>query len=466
MIAATFMIALFAFPSIASAQTYHASHALQAQEGTGRVYGQLRDGTKRNAPIAGQSVTLQVAQGGNTGDLATTTTNAQGMYSFDGLSTDKTVNYAVYTLYQKAQYVSGLIDLSSKPQQQINLTVYDATTSTAKIAIVQANILIDNADPQHGLLTITENFFFENLGLTTYVGSLPASGQKPNTLTFSLPAGAQQVSLKAGFDGYQQAQVKNGFASTAAIPPGLSQFAFSFQVPYSSTHYDFSYTVLYPSVSLSVLLPLDYHATSAALLPEGTTSTNGQVYQELAAQRLLVNAQVHVELDGLPASTAGSSTSETGLNLPWLIWIIVAMLAIIGLTWYLAARVRPRSGKARKVGQPGQKARVAPTLNQQEHKNGSKPGQASSGTKARRAAPADDETQAVQESLLAELLALDKAYEAGTIKKAAYDEQRARLKARLRPLMSAEQDEQPSPTAAVARAAGAKKAVRRGGKRT
>ena len=45
-----------------------------------------------------------------------------------------------------------------------------------------------------------------------------------------------------------------------------------------------------------------------------------------------------------------------------------------------------------------------------------------------------------QESLLQELLKLDKSYEAGKIKKAAYQDQRARLKARLRLLM----DEQPA----------------------
>ncbi|HEV2582349.1 MAG TPA: hypothetical protein VGT44_15950 [Ktedonobacteraceae bacterium] len=437
---------LLAFPLTASAQT------LPTVASSGRIYGQLRDGTKRNAPVAGQSVTLQGAQGGNTGDLETTTTDAHGMYSFGGLSTDKTISYAVYTLYQKAQYVSGLVDLSSRPQQQVDLTVYDATTSVAKIAIVQANILIDKADPQHGLLTITESFYFENLGLTTYVGSVAANGQKPNALLFSLPPGAQQVSLKAGFDGYQQAQVNNGFASTAAVPPGLSQFAFSFQVSYSATHYDFSYTVLYPIVSLSVLLPLDYHASSAALLPQGTVNTNGQVYQQLSAQQLLANARVHVELDGLPVTTTASGRPVLGLDLSWLIWIVLAMLAIVGITWYLATRARRSTGKTRTVRPPtrASSSRKAPV--QAKATNGAK------AAREKQAAPSEEE-QTLQVSLLAELLALDKAYEAGTIKKAAYDERRSRLKARLRAVMSAEQDEQ------TANASGTKKASKSGAKK-
>ena len=105
------------------------------------------------------------------------TTDAHGMFSFSGLNTDKTINYALYTLYQGSQYYTDLIDLSTRPVQKINLTVYDATTSIANIAIVQANVLIDKADAQSSLITISENYIFENLGLTTYVGSLQATWQ-------------------------------------------------------------------------------------------------------------------------------------------------------------------------------------------------------------------------------------------------------------------------------------------------
>ena len=236
---------------------------------TGRIYGQLLDGTKRNAPVASQSVTLQMAQGENASDLTSITTDAHGMFSFSNLNTDKTINYALYTLYQGSQYYTDLIDLSSRPVQKINLTVYDATTSIANIAIVQANILIDKADAHSNLITISENFIFENLGLTTYVGSLQAHGSKPNALLFSLPKNARNVSLKSGFDGYQIIQVDSGFATNASVSPGLSQFAFSFQVPFTTSNYDFSYTVVYPTVNLSLLVPLNIHASSAALDSQG-----------------------------------------------------------------------------------------------------------------------------------------------------------------------------------------------------
>ncbi len=407
------VVGVLLFPLPASAHTL---------TNTGRISGQLRDGTKRSAPVVGQSVTLQMAQGQNASDLKTVTTDAHGMFSFAGLNSDKTISYAIYTLYQKAQYFTGLISLSDKSEQQANLIVYDATTSVSNIAIVQANVLIDKADAQHGLLNITESFVFENLGLTTYVGSLQANGQKPNALRFSLPSGARQLSLKVGFDGYNVVQVDPGFASDAAIPPGQSQFAFSFHVPYSASHYDFADTVVYPTVDLSVLTPLDYHASSGVLTSQGSVNVSQQAYQQLEAKQLLVGTQVHVELDGLPALTNQSNSLQADQSPPWFIAIVVLMLAIVAATWFVYISMQRRSSAQRKQAAKNQsKNKVATTRVEQ--------------------AKVERSTQEEQESLLQALLELDKTYEAGTIKKAEYQERRASVKARLRLLMSAEASE-------------------------
>src|SRR5712691_5074354 len=134
-----FVVALLIFPTT---QAYAASN--------GRIFGQLLNGTKNNAPVAAQSVTLQMAQGNTAKDLTTVKTDAHGAFAFNNLATDKTLSYAIYTRYQGAQYYTNLIDLSNKLVQQINLTVYEATTSTAQIAIVQATVLLHEPDAQTG----------------------------------------------------------------------------------------------------------------------------------------------------------------------------------------------------------------------------------------------------------------------------------------------------------------------------
>lgn len=417
-------LALFLFPLSASAH---------AATGTGRIYGQLLDGTKRNAPVVGQSITLQMAQGDNARDLTSVATDAHGMFSFSGMDTDKTINYALYTLYQGAQYYTDLIDLSTKPVQQINLIVYDATTSIANIAIVQANVLIDKADAQNGLVTISENFFFENLGLTTYVGTLQANGSKPNALRFSLPNNARSLSLRAGFDGYQVIQVDPGFASNAALPPGTSQFAFSFQVPYTTSSYDFSYTAVYPTVDLSLLVPLNIHASSAGMDSQGPVNANQRTYQQFKAQKLLAGDQIHVQLEGLPVHQPASNPSPLNQNTLWIILALILMLAIVGVTWFIYRVSR----------------RQVPTRQKQTSHTTRK-------GEAVRPASADAHTSSKdqQETLLQELLDLDTAYEAGKIKQAEYRERRARTKARLRTLMASDVVEKPASSKKTARSSG------------
>jgi len=442
-----FTLALFLFPLSASA---HAN----TNTGTGRIYGQLLDGTKRNIPVAGQIVTLQMAQGDNAHDLTNVTTDAHGMFSFSGLNTDKTINYAVYTLYQRAQYYTGLIDLSTKPVQQINLTIYDATTSVANIAIIQANVLIDKADAQNSLITISENFFFENLGTTTYVGSLQANGSKPNALRFSLPNNARNLSLRSGFDGYQVIQVDPGFATDAALPPGSSQFAFSFQVPYTTSSYDFRYTIVYPTVNLSLLVPLNIHASSAAMDSQGPFNANQRTFQQFNAKKLLADSQIHVQLDGLPVSQPAANPQPLNQNTLWFILALILMLAIVSLTWFIYRLSRRQTTSGQKQ---------TPQSSQTSRRGGSGVdvgrgplGRPSSNVDARRGPlgrPASSSSNDAhpsqkdqQEALLHELLNLDQAYEAGTIKKAEYEERRTRTKAQLRSLMSKDLIEKPGTT--------------------
>jgi len=59
-----------------------------------------------------------------------------------------------------------------------------------------------------------------------------------------------------------------------------------------------------------------------------------------------------------------------------------------------------------------------------------------------------------QEALLHELLNLDQAYEAGTIKKAEYEERRTRTKAQLRSLMRKDLVEKSGTTKKTARSSG------------
>lgn len=394
---------------------------VDAAAGTGHISGKLLNGSHNNAPVANQSVTLQLAEDNTARDLITITTDAQGNYAFSALESDSSVQYAIYTYYQNAQYVSDLIDLSKNANQQVNLTVYDASTSTENIAVVQATILLDKPNAQTGMLSVSEDFFFENLNNTTYVGKLDASHGKPNALIFTLPTGAKLLSLGAGFDGYNSIQVDGGFASNAAILPGTSRFSFSFQVPYSGTSYQFTYKTVYPTVALSLLTPTTILTTPQGLTSQGPTNTQSGTYDMFQAKTLGAGKSVQARLDGLPtpSKAAAQQPSSLNANLIWLVVLLIVLLALVGVGGYLYNTRRQRAASARRRGSTA----------------------ARKGTPAAPATRKKTAVPATKEALLQEMLELDKAFEAHRLKKAAYQEQRARLKARLRELIS-EQEEQ------------------------
>ena len=398
-----------------------------ASGGNGRIYGQVLDGSKNNTALAGQSVTLQMTQNGMAQDLKSVKTDGQGNFSFSGLATDKSINYSVYMLYQGAQYNTNLLDLSTKAVQKDNLTVYDATTSSKKIAVLSDSILLHTPDAQKGIVTVSELYVFNNLDNHTYVGSLNAGSGMPNALRFSLPHTARNVSLSTGFDGYQSVQVNSGFASSAAVPPGTSQFAFTFDMPYSESSYDFDYLVVYPTVQLSLYVPTDLHAGSDTLASQGIVTADQRPYQLLRADTLSPGKEVHAQLEGLPTvlpkiSTSSSSNTHT----LWLIAALIVMALILLLTWSIyrsrhrmipTATVKTKNNDKAQA-RPVQPAKSAPLVTEKT----------------------EEEISERQKQLLQALLDLDTAYEAGKLSKSVYQERRAKTKAKLRALMASESE--------------------------
>jgi hypothetical protein len=400
--------------------TAHAASRDKHADGSGHVYGQLLNGTKRNAAVAGQTVTLQEAQGDNSQDAASVKTDARGFYSFDRLATDKTLNYAIYINYQGAQYTSDIVTLDSKAEQRVNLTIYDATSDSSKVAIIQATILMQAPDVNKKTFTVSEYYNFKNLDTHAFVGSLDSSQGKPKALFFSLPQGARSINLTGGFNGYRSIQVDRGFASNAALPPGDSEFAFSFEVPYSAATYDFRYVAMYPTVQLSFMLPPAVHATSGVLVSQGIVTADQHPYQLFKTTELRTNQEVHMGIEGLSASTPGNSTSPLNSGVAWLIVALVLMLVVIVITWFIyrSRRLKP---SIQASGQQKISARSA-------SKGTAKDVTAIRGVK-------DLDRQDRQQELLQELLDLDRAYEAKKMTKAVYQERRAKTKARLRSLM-------------------------------
>ncbi len=378
---------------------------------TGRIFGSLLDGTQKNAPVAGQRVTLQSAQNDARRDLRSVKTDAQGRFTFSGLATSKTFSYAVSTTYQGAHYATNFIDLGTSAVQQLNLTVYEATTSSAGITAAQAIVVLDVPEGQTGVIIASEYFFIKNAGTRTYVGSPGASQGRPNALRFSLPPGARHLSPGKGFEGAQVLQEGRDFATDAALPPGMTRFAFSFEIPYATVDNDVPYTVVYPTQNLSVLAPADVRASAGSLSSLGLILLNQRSYQLFQAKDLPAGTEIHTQLAGLPVANPAANSSALNPAGLWLTMGLLILLALLFVTRFVA-RFPHRPALAL-------------------------PGQQKHAQRGKDVTAKQDVFEVPQQELLRELFDLDRAFEAGKIGKAEYRQQRAKTKAQLRALMGA-----------------------------
>ena len=309
-----------------------APHALAAG-GSGSISGVARNGTQGNAPVLGQHVTLQQTIGSNAKDIATTTTDAQGHFSFTGLDTSASAlggSYAVYTTFQGGTYVAGPISLATSPTQTTTLTVYDATQDSSHLSVSVATILVREPDVKHGLIGIGEFITVHNSGTTAFVGSLPANttgGAMPSLLRFSLPASAQNVTTGVGFFDTTAIQIGTGFAAAATVPPGQTEFAFAYDMPYTGTTLSVPYKAEYPTDQVVTLVPPNMLVRNASgVTAQGIVTAFGSRYQVYTANNVAHDAQTAVNLYDLP-----QPGEPQDLNTAHLLWLGGGLLVLLAL---------------------------------------------------------------------------------------------------------------------------------------
>lgn len=388
------------------------AHVAQAAalDAAGSVSGVLVNGTHGRSAVAHQGVTLQAVVRGKAHDVASTTSDGGGHFSFSGLDTTGETTYAVYSSFQGGVFPSGAITFDTGSAQRVTLTVYDVTTSDAALRIGVANVLINSqtdANKLKGLVPVGEFLTFVNSGNTAYVGSLtPANGRPMNLLRFSLPNGATNLALGAGFAGVQVAQVGTGFGAQATVPPGKSQFAFAFDVAYSGTDYTFQYKAEYPTDRVAVLVAPSIGVDGRDFTVASPISAGGVQYQTLHRDALKHDDRASFRLVRLPLPGEAPV-----IDLPHLavIGVILALLLALALGMYLR-----RGDLAVAWGLIPPAGRISPA-------------------RAAKATLAERETE--RKRLLRALLALDARHDAGRISDVEYQRQRSETRSSLRALL-------------------------------
>ncbi len=299
----------------------------------GTVAGVLTNGTS-NAPVVGQKVTLQLSLSGAVKDLATTTTTATGAFTFSGVDAGPASlggTWAVYTTYQGGLYSSAPLTVKAGQTVDGSFAVYDATQDSSNLRVSVATILVRAPDATHGLLGVGEFFTIENTGKTAFVGQAPtgagATTAMPSLLRFSVPASAINLSTGVGFFNTQIIQISTGFAVTATVPPGQTQFAFAFQMPYTGTTLSIPFKAEYPAAQVVALVPPNMLVRdTSGLTAQGIVTAFGARYQVFSANGVAHDSQLAVNLYDLP-----QAGERQDLNTTALLWLAAALAALLAL---------------------------------------------------------------------------------------------------------------------------------------
>jgi type 1 fimbria pilin len=362
--------------------------------GTGRIDGNLVDGTTGGTALAGQTVTLMHQAGSTLSQAGTTITDSRGEFHFTGLATDATDLYAATATFQGATYSTDVLVLADNAATRVTLLAYEATNSDALIGIGPVAVQIQAPDVANGQIHVAELVTVVNAGQRTFVGSsTPAGGKPMNLLRFALPVGATSIVPRSGFENAQVIQVDRGFATTATVPPGQTQFSFTFAFPYDGTRAVFTYKAIYPTARVLVVAPRSLRILAPTLQATSAPAGSGNI-QVWQSQSVPAGATVSVGLTDLPVPGERSNLSPVALDVLGALLALLA-LAALGYTLRRGARVVP-------AGAPAAGAGLTAALD----------------------APAPA-------SLLRALARLDQDRAAGTLEEAPYQVQRAALKAEI-----------------------------------
>ncbi|HEY1391193.1 MAG TPA: carboxypeptidase-like regulatory domain-containing protein [Ktedonobacterales bacterium] len=396
-----------AFVSLAPLAAAHAA-------ATGSITGVVVNGTHQNAHITGQKVILQRTDGNTTQDIATTVTDGNGGFTFGNLAVDAHAMYAAYTTFQGGLFSSQTVKLDSDTPADLQLTVYDTTNDDANLHVSAATLLVRQPRPLNGLIGVGEIVTIENMGTTAFVGTLTSDASKPmRLLRFATPPNASDLSLGIGFDGSQVVTTDKGFGSTATVPPGTTDFAFSIDIPYTGTAAELSFKPVYSATRVVVLVPPNMFVDGRDFAAQGVVESLGSRYQVFTVGNVAADKQNSLRLTGLPQAGEKSYLDARALTI---FAIILALLALAAVLLYL------------RRGNIATALRLVPAT-----------ASASVSAVARHSPVADKLEAGERQRLLNELLSLERAQAAGKLTEAEFKQRDRAIRQQLRAILTSEQ---------------------------
>jgi hypothetical protein len=316
---------------------------------------------------------------------ANTRVATDGTFTFTGVEFVADRAFMATMDYNGVTYNSEVFhgaDLKAGSPIELNISYFETTSDTSLLRVERLHIFFDFTRTE--VVQVVELFILNNTGDKAIV---PESGK--GSISFDLPAGAANLQFQDSTLGERYLQTEKGFSDTASILPGdATQILFAYDMPYNR------------KATINIPLPLDVDAavvmvpagsvklTSDLLQSTGVRDVQGVSLEMFSASGLKSGTTLDINLAG---KVSTSTTVETGSSTGLFIGGGVLGLVLVGTgVWMWRQRKRPGDG--------------AETVETGED---------------------------TRETIMDAIIALDDAFQAGSISREAYQARRAELKEKL-----------------------------------
>ena len=308
-LAASILVALFFM-----ALPLPRAHAQTPTGGTGKIDGQLVDGTKdaKLANTAGLTITLHSAAAGASSTISQTAlADANGHFGFSNLETISSTRYLLIANYQGVEYYSDILNFEqNQTTLPVSMTVYETTTDPAAVKITQTHFVFDVQTRQFNVLQIVA---IQNSTDRAFIGP-PGSGVGPHRTTIGLPflPGAQNLQFDNPAADDSTLRGTESLSYTLPIVPGNDQIVYTYQLPFTPPTYNFSLKMPFDTDKFRILLA-DVGGTiqsSQLTAPAPFPTQSGQKFILSSMDNVKAGTVVSANFVNLPATVADQTPSS------------------------------------------------------------------------------------------------------------------------------------------------------------
>lgn len=263
----------------------------------GVIEGVVYNGTQGQPAGGGLEVALRVPFDGKFVVAAETTTGEDGSFRFADLPLDLEGPYLPGANLAGVHFPGPRVHLDSDtPAAQIDLTVYEPTTSPSPLITEQHTVCVQT---EAGQLIVRESLLVSNPSQRCYVGSPRHEGGGPVTLELKIPDDFQQITFDLeGFG--RRFQIINGKLVTGIPwPPGQKELAFQYVIGNQQTERVWRRMLDLPTKSLQLEVQGAHLEHLRANLPDRRDIDATTVLFEAGEGELPAGHLIEIQFDGL-----------------------------------------------------------------------------------------------------------------------------------------------------------------------